>query len=283
LGPIALAVLLVAWLYVKESSARRVNERNPSYSRKQRNDDRKVVCTIIGFIFFSPTSIIIFQTFVCDRFEDGTEVLVADATIECWTGLHTTYMIYAALFVCVYPIGLPCFYIYHLRHNARLINPPDALVVRENEKKVVSERIVQKAKMKLRESYSKIQGIKFVYGSYLPKYMYFEIVECFRRLVLTAVPILFLRSTIMQLIIIELVSMLFCVLYMEMKPFALDSDNKIAAICQWTITLTILGSLCLRVDMTEETSFGPKAIVSALSGPHLTPPHLTSIVLDLLI
>jgi hypothetical protein len=94
--------------------------------------------------------------------------------------------------------------------------------------------------------------------------MYFEIVECFRRLFLTAIPILFLRSTILQIVLVLLISLLFCAIYMELKPFVSQADNKIAILCQWAVSLTLIGSLCLRVDMSEETSnMGPQAIVSS--------------------
>jgi uncharacterized membrane protein YGL010W len=94
--------------------------------------------------------------------------------------------------------------------------------------------------------------------------MYFEVVECVRRLCLTAIPILFLRSTVLQIILVLLVSLAFTAVYMEVKPFVSVSDNQVAILCQWAITLTLIGSLCLRVDMTDEMSFGPEAIVSAI-------------------
>jgi hypothetical protein len=49
--------------------------------------------------------------------------------------------------------------------------------------------------------------------------------------------------------------------YQELRPFVNQSDNVVAIYSQWAITLTVLGSLCLRVDMTDEiNSFGPDAI-----------------------
>lgn len=159
-------------------------------------------------------------------------------------------------------LGLPLFYAYHLRRKRELINPPDSAVVKSEERKYISDAVIQREKIALRNSCDKISNLKFIFGSYLPKHMYFEVVECFRRLFLTAIPILFLRSTVLQIILVLLVSLLFIAVYMELKPFVAASDNKIAILCQWAITLTLIGSLCLRVDMSDEMSFGPQAIVS---------------------
>jgi hypothetical protein len=165
----------------------------------------------------------------------------------------------------LFDLGLPLFYAYNLRKYRSFINPTDSLVVKEEERKFISDAVIQSEKIKLRNSCDKINNLKFIFVSYLPKHMYFEVVECFRRLFLTAIPILFLRSTVLQIILVLLVSLLFTAVYMELKPFVSPSDNKIAILCQWAITLTLIGSLCLRVDMTDEMSFGPEAIVSAVS------------------
>jgi hypothetical protein len=151
--------------------------------------------------------------------------------------------------------------LYHLYHYLQLVNPPDSRVVREEESRIVSPEIIQHAKIRERNTYDKISGISFLFDSYLPKCWYFEVVECFRRLCLTAIPIVMLRSTSLQVVLIMLLSLAFCAVYMELRPFAKKSDNQMAILSQWAVTLTVLCSLCLRVDMSEEvSSFGPDAI-----------------------
>lgn len=159
--------------------------------------------------------------------------------------------------------GLPLFYSNHLYRRRDKINPPDYMVIRAEDSHLVnsSDTNVQRAKIKLRSTYDDIQNLRFIYGSYLPKHMYFEVIDCGRRLCLTALPILVLRSTVLQIVLVLLISLFFNAVYMELKPFVSSSDNKVAILCQWVITLTLIGSLCLRVDMTDEFSFGPEAIV----------------------
>ena len=158
------------------------------------------------------------------------------------------------------------FYAYHLYHCRRYINPADSLVISEDDKHLVSssDLSVQIRKHKLRQTFEKIRNLRFIYGSYLPKHMYFEVVDCIRRLFLTALPILFLRSTVMQVVIVLVISLIFTTIYLEFKPFISPSDNRVAISCQWAISLVLIATLCLRVDATEEVAFGPTAIVSVL-------------------
>lgn len=148
---------------------------------------------------------------------------------------------------------------------------------------IATEMDIQRAKIKLRTTYPNIQNLRFIYGSYLPKHLYFEVVDCARRLLLTAVPILVLRSTVLQVVLVLLISLFFNAILMEYKPFVLESDNKVAVSCQWVISLTLIASLCLRVDMTDEFSFGPEAVVSIVFSLYdvVAPACLSEISLNL--
>jgi hypothetical protein len=108
LGPIGLAAVCVSYLYIKEAFAKLQNDGSPSYTFRDRNSHRRVVLIVIGFLFFSPTSVVVFQTFVCETFEDGTQALVADSSVECYTTIHITYIVYACFMVLLYPIGKRC-------------------------------------------------------------------------------------------------------------------------------------------------------------------------------
>jgi hypothetical protein len=215
---------------------------------------------LTGFIFFSPASVKIFQTFVCDEFEDGTRTLVADSSVDCDTDKHIVYTTYAVCMLFVYPIGIPLYYFRNLYRVRRLINPPASTVVSEEESVLISNSVIRQGKIRVRAGYDNIQKISFLYDSYTPEMWFFEVVECFRRLFLTAVPILFLRSSVMQVILILLISLGCSAMYMQVHPYAKDSDNSVAKCSSWAISLTVLGSLCLKVDLTEEVSYAEELI-----------------------
>lgn len=105
MGPIVVAAVGVSIVHAREAIAKMKNEAAPSYTFKERNRHRRFIIIIIGFICFSPSSVVIFQTFVCETFEDGTQALVADSSVECFTPIHITYIVYACIMVMVYPIG----------------------------------------------------------------------------------------------------------------------------------------------------------------------------------
>lgn len=117
LGPLVLAAGGIACLYVRAVLARRKNPAAPSYTTKERNKHRRFIVIVLGFLFFSPSSVVIFQTFVCETFEDGTQALVADSSVECYTTIHISYIVYACIMVLIYPIGEPYYFTYVCLQN----------------------------------------------------------------------------------------------------------------------------------------------------------------------
>lgn len=105
LGPMVLAAVGILGLYVKEAFSKMNNDDTLVYTFRERNRHRRVVVILLGFLFFSPTSVVVFQTFVCETFEDGTQALVADSSVICYTPTHITYIVYACIMVLIYPIG----------------------------------------------------------------------------------------------------------------------------------------------------------------------------------
>lgn len=145
------------------------------------------------------------------------------------------------------------FYMYLLYSNLKYINPPDNAVVRAEEMHIVSASIIQLEKLKLRDTYEEVDHIKFLYESYTPSAWYFEVIECFRRLCLTAIPSLILPNTAVQNIILLITSLGFSAIYAEIRPFTLESDSNVAVISQWGISFTLIFVLILRVGLDEGT------------------------------
>jgi hypothetical protein len=128
------------------------------------------------------------------------------------------------------------------------VNPRTALVVREDEKHLVSPAVIQEHKIRLRHTYKEIKIIAFLYETYEPRRWYFEVGDCIRRLMLTAVPVLIMRGTATQVILVLCVSLACVAAYMELKPFITESDNLVAVMTQWAITLTLIVAIMIRVD-----------------------------------
>ena len=125
-------------------------------------------------------------------------------------------------------------------------------VVRLDERHIISDDVIQQEKIKLRNTYKVLDGQQFLFDSYLPKCWYFEIVECIRRLSLTALPILFLRSSVVQIVLVLLASLGFSALYMSLHPYEHHSDNTVAILSQWAVSMTVVGALCMKVNANSE-------------------------------
>lgn len=173
IGPFIFVLGILMLVTLRVRIAKRMNPRNPSYTYKQKNNDRKRLIILTGFIFFSPASVKIFQTFVCDEFEDGSRTLVADASVDCDTDTHIFYTTYAVCMLFVYPIGIPLYYFRNLYRVRRLINPPASTVVRDDEAVLISDSVIRQGKIRVREGYDNIQKISFLYDSYIPEMWFF--------------------------------------------------------------------------------------------------------------
>ena len=75
------------------------------------------VILLLMFLVYSSVSAVIFQMFDCEKLDDGKIYLRADYSIECNTAWHRALMVYSAVMVLLYPVGIPAMYAYLLFKN----------------------------------------------------------------------------------------------------------------------------------------------------------------------
>ncbi|CAM9479362.1 unnamed protein product, partial [Hapterophycus canaliculatus] len=68
------------------------------------------VVLFVMFVVYSSVSSIIFQTFACERLDDGRYLLRADYQIECNSSKHEAFQLYAGLMTLIYAVGIPGFF-----------------------------------------------------------------------------------------------------------------------------------------------------------------------------
>lgn len=164
--------------------------------------------------------------------------------------------------IVVYPIGIPVFYMALLLSYRLKINPKTKFVVVADEREIVSPAVIQAEKLKLRQQYDDIQYIFFLFENYEPRCWYFEVVECLRRLLLTAIPVLVMRDSVIQIILVMLVSLFFGSLYVGLHPFVESSDDLTASVSQWGISLTLVGALLVKTsEGVDETALAALLIL----------------------
>ena len=64
MGPMVLAAMGIMGLYAKESFSKLNNDGKTVYTIQERNRHRRLIVILLGFLFFTPTSVVVFQTFV---------------------------------------------------------------------------------------------------------------------------------------------------------------------------------------------------------------------------
>jgi hypothetical protein len=251
--PIIIAPFIFIYYYSKSFFSYIRNSSNPDFSYWDAKRQSTYYFLVLIFAVFAPASTTILQSFVCEKFDDGSSYMYSDYRLDCKTDEHQKYVAYAAVMVVIYPVGIPLFYFYLLWTNLNAINPPTKRVVKDAERHIVSPEIIQLEKLNLRSNDESISHLSFLFESYRPGAWYFEVVECLRRLFLTALPSLILPGSAVQTIIVLIFSMIFSFAYAELKPFVVHSDSIAAIAAEWGLTLTLLMGLMLTISQYEDS------------------------------
>ncbi|CAM9118057.1 unnamed protein product, partial [Laminaria digitata] len=203
------------------------------------------VVLFMVFFVYSFVSFTIFQTFVCDSLDDGKAYLRADYSLTCDTKRHTTYLIYASVMVCVYPVGIPAFFAFTLVRNRQELEKPG------------------------RETVPHLKSYRCLWGAYKPSCYYYEVVECARRIVLTGTAVFVLPDTAEQVAIVLFFAVVFMFVSESLSPFSSTSDMWLYRWGNGIILASMYVALLLKVDLAMEGSQSSSAITVLLIGAHV--------------
>ena len=111
---------------------------------------------------------------------------------------------------------------------------------------------------------------------------WFEIIECYRKLALTGMPVWFEMGSVAQLTFGLLISFFSFGAYMVFQPYAKDGDDRLSQLCQAQTFFALLSSIILEHAMREEGENGPTSrgmgyIISFLTGV----PIVTAFLIEL--
>ena len=243
LFPLLLSIVLIAIYFVlhKRTDKRSVSLRNNIFE----------VFLAMTFILLPGVSVKIFSTFACHEFDDGTSYLKVDYGIDCNASSHTFYTLFAGIMILIYPIGVPFSYWFLLWRQRHLLNGGQ----RDKEVDMSEEKALEKA-LEEREANEKentsLASLTFLYGSYEPKYWWFEVFETVRKLALTGFLVFLVPGTAAQV----LFSMIMCIgamrVYSGSKPFIDESIDRFSEVAQWQLFFTLLGALAMKVNLDNE-------------------------------
>ncbi|CAN0344420.1 unnamed protein product, partial [Laminaria digitata] len=184
----------------------------------------------VAFFVYSSVSFTVFQTFVCDALDDGNEYLRADYDLQCNTERHKNYELYAASMMCVYPVGIPAVFTFWLALNRQDLVKPG------------------------RDGMSQLQHGSDVWAAYKLSRFYYELVECARRITLTAIAVFVLPNSPAQSAVALLLAVVFLFVSESMAPFQKSVDMGLYRLGNGIILASMYVALLVKVDVSNEES-----------------------------
>jgi hypothetical protein len=187
--------------------------------------DSTVLRKVVGFLllltyFVYPFGCkMLFATFNCIEV-DTRRYLRSDLSIDCASEEHERAKAFAGFMIAAFPIGLPALYFSMLRLN----------------------------RDKLFADSSSMDSLSFFYREYDEAYYYWESIECLRKCLLMGFASFFKPGTLMQLIIVIVITVLYGYVLAVCKPYKDPADDTLAITTQIMLFLTLLGALMIKFD-----------------------------------
>ncbi|CAM9625594.1 unnamed protein product, partial [Ectocarpus fasciculatus] len=136
-----------------------------------------------SYMVLPGVAVYIFGTFNCHDIDDEGSYLRADYSISCASDRYYFGTLWAAGMAFVYCLGVPMTYLSLLRKRKH------TLIARGNPESCTKLDLL------------KITPLTFLFSAYEPQFWYWEVIETFRRLILTGVLVLVAQGSALQLIV----------------------------------------------------------------------------------
>jgi len=180
----------------------------------------------LSFLVLPMVSSAAFRAFPCEVFDNGRSYLRADYSVECSTATHTSEVHEAAkavawLGIGLYPIGISVLYAVLLLHARRAFMDDRATAL--------------------------TKALGFLVREYKPAYLWWELLEAWKKLALVGFATLVRPGSIYQLVAAFLLSLMCMLLTSVAMPFKNDSDDCFAKACGFALSAVFFFSVVLKV------------------------------------
>ena len=81
---------------------------------------------------------------------------------------------------------------------------------------------------------------------YEPKFWYFEVLELFRKYLLTGIGIILAPDTIVQVVFNVIIVLAAAVVYLTARPYVNDSDDTVNTVAQWAMFIQLFAEKKIR-------------------------------------
>ncbi|GMH93148.1 hypothetical protein TrST_g13736 [Triparma strigata] len=126
----------------------------------------------------------------------------------------------------------------------------------EFEKKMEDAKALKEA-LNMREEYEKndpdLKALSFLYGSYEPKFWWFEIFETLRKLALTGFSVFLAPGTSAQIVMGIFMCLIATRVYCRKRLSISDFHDTFAEVAQWQLFFTMFCALAIRANLDGES------------------------------
>ncbi|CAM9289996.1 unnamed protein product, partial [Hapterophycus canaliculatus] len=201
---------------------------------------------LLTFFVYSSVSAVLFNTFACEKLDDGINYLRVDYRITCDSSRHKAFQVYGGFMIVVYTVGIPAFYGYLLFRDRDTLKKDEAQ----------------------RESIPRITSTSDLWKPYKPSAFYYEVVECGRRILLAGVVVFIYPNSAAQIAITLMMSFAFAMLSECLAPYASRWDTWLGRIGHAVVFMSMYVALLLKVDVSDEQAGSQKVFEAVLVGAH---------------
>jgi hypothetical protein len=226
------------------------------------------VFLLLTFIIFPSVSTTVLRAFPCRAFDDGSNLLKADYSIDCDAPGRAGYVFYAVLMTLVYPIGITTLYAVLLWKQRLLVcpekrewqkvcgikaYPPLSLSIADDDALLAAREALLKDKSA--GAHAMLRSTQFLFKEYEPRFWWFEVFECARRLMLTGGTVFFLEGSATQVAAGMLVALISIQIYARTQPYIRHQDDTLAMAAQWGIYFTLFIGLLLKARIPSADGY----------------------------
>jgi len=226
----------------------------------------------------------LFRVFICTNIDPNNEntnepnyYLAADVRIICYSAYWYKGVIYSCFLLIIYPIGIPMLYLRlmyrckdelknrskineneeknHMKETNNNNNSTSNISININLDRMESINLTDDMNMSFKNlhndsnnknelsSYAKC--LAMLWEPYNNEYWYWEVIECYRRIILISIVSIINPGSSLQSIVAVMFSLFFIKLYSHYTPYAARSDNILAEVGQFQVFFTFFISLII--------------------------------------
>lgn len=209
---------------------------------------------LLTFFIYSSVSSILFQTFACEKLDDGNIYLRADYRIQCDSPKHEAFTVYAGFMTVLYAFGIPALY------TSLLLKDRHVLVNCDGGNNIGSKDA--------RSNNPRVRSTSNLWKPYKPKRFYYEVVECGRRILLTGVVVFIFPDSAAQIAVTLIIALTFAMASEVLDPYASTWDTWMGRMGHVVVFLSVYVALLLKVDVSAERAESQKVFEAILVFVH---------------